>query len=287
MAMPHRAAVLIVDDRPDNILAMEAVLRDSPEYDILTASSGPEAIELVKAREFALVLLDIQMPHMDGYQTAKEIKQLDNGRDVPIIMVTAIFKEDPHILRGYEMGAIDYLAKPFNPDILRAKVGIYANLYIKSRQVIDQNKYLREAELLLEREATSRKIFDTLPVGVIVVDEKGNISQINKEAAQIWGGIKLVDVNQFDEYKGWWAGNGRRIEAHEWAAARALEKGETSQYEIIHIEAFDGSKKTILNSATPIRNELNEITGSVAVLQDITHQQNIEAAILSSSPRPL
>jgi CheY-like chemotaxis protein len=273
------ARILIVDDRPENILTMEAVLKGSPEYEILTASSGAEALRQVESTDFALILLDIQMPEMDGYETARRIKRIPRGQDVPIVMVTAIFKEDPHVLQGYAVGAVDYVAKPFNPDILRAKVGIYANLFLKSQQVIAQNKYLREAERILEEEATRRKIFDTLPVGVIVTDKAGKISQMNKQATEIWCGAKLVDLDHYDEYKGWWAGNGQPIQSHEWALARALEKGETSQYEIIHIESFDGTRKTILHSAAPIRDTEGQISGAVAVLQDITHQQQVEAAL--------
>jgi CheY-like chemotaxis protein len=279
MALLPPARILIVDDRPDNLLTMEAVLKGSPEYEVETASSGAEALRHVESSEFALILLDIQMPNMDGYETAQRIKQLPHGKDVPIVMVTAIYKEDPHVLKGYSVGAVDYVAKPFNPDILRAKVGIYANLFIKSQQVIAQNKYLREAERILEEEATRRKIFDTLPVGVIIADKAGKITQMNKQAANIWGGAKLVDLDHYDEYKGSWAGNGQAIQSHEWALARALEKGETSQYEIIHIESFDGIRKTILNSAAPIRDSEGQITGAVTVLQDITHQQQVEAAL--------
>jgi len=91
---PIRANILIVDDRPDNILVLRAVLEGSPDYMITTESSGPEVIERVKQTHFALILLDIQMHEMDGYETAVEIKKLERGKHVPIVMVTAIFRED-------------------------------------------------------------------------------------------------------------------------------------------------------------------------------------------------
>ena len=134
--------ILVVDDRSENIVAMQAVFKGSPGYQIVTASSGPEAIQRVKETEFALILLDIQMPGMDGYETAKNIKELENGKDVPIMMVSAVFTENPHILKGYSVGAIDYICKPFNPELLKAKVNVYANLYIKSRQLmVLQNRF--------------------------------------------------------------------------------------------------------------------------------------------------
>jgi PAS domain S-box-containing protein len=271
--------ILIVDDRPDNLFVMQAVFEDSPTYKVVTASSGFEAIELVKKIDLALILLDIQMPGMDGYQTAAAIKELERGKDVPIMMVSAIYKEDPHILQGYSAGAIDYIAKPFNPDILKAKVDIFANLYIKSRQISLQNRYLLEAEKALRDAKNIKAVIETMPVGVIVADKAGVIYQINREAARIWGGAKLVDINHYNEYVGWRLEDGEPIKSHEWPLARAIEKGETSQYEIILIQSFDGTRKTILNSAAPIRNEAGEISGAVDVMQDITQQENPEKII--------
>src|SRR5579872_1638736 len=262
--------ILIVDDRPDNLLVMEAVLQEVPEYSILTASSGLEAIEMVKKIDLALILLDIQMPGMDGYETARAIKKLERGKDVPIMMVTAICREDPHIISAYAAGAIDYMAKPFNAEILRAKVDVYANLYIKSRQIDAQTRYLQEAQQALRQERNTRAAIETMPVGVIIADKVGTIFQINREAHRIWGGEKLVDINHYNEYVGWWPETGRPIKSHEWALARAIEKGAVSRYEIINIMALDGIRKTILNSAAPIIGSDSEITGAVDVMQEIT-----------------
>ncbi|PYT18701.1 MAG: hypothetical protein DMG59_03250 [Acidobacteria bacterium] len=121
------AHILLVDDRPDNLLVMQSLLEDDPEYNIVTASSGAEAIELVKKIDFALIVLDVQMPDMDRFETAASIKRLRRGKDVPIMMVTAIYSEAPYFLKGYSAGAIDYIAKPFHPDIFKAKVRVHAN----------------------------------------------------------------------------------------------------------------------------------------------------------------
>ncbi|HMF85589.1 MAG TPA: response regulator, partial [Nitrospiraceae bacterium] len=103
--------LLLVDDHPGNLLALEAVLSDR-EYNLIMAHSGYEAIELMKTHEIALVLLDIQMPGMDGYETARQMKLIEGCRDIPIIFITAIYKEDPFIKKGYEVGGIDYFSKP-------------------------------------------------------------------------------------------------------------------------------------------------------------------------------
>jgi signal transduction histidine kinase len=128
-----KVPILLVDDQPANLLALEAVL-EAPGYELVTARSGAEAIDKVARTEFAAVLLDIQMPDLDGYETARRIKELPNGRDIPIVFVTAIYRESEDIRRGYAVGALDYFGKPFDPEVLRAKIGIYARLYT-SRQI--------------------------------------------------------------------------------------------------------------------------------------------------------
>ena len=279
--LPGPANILIVDDRPDNILVLKAVLEGSPDYTFTTASSGLEALELVKQIDFALILLDIQMPGMDGYETAVEIKKLERGKNVPIVMVTAIFREDPHILKGYAVGAIDYIAKPFNPDILKAKVGVYTSLYLKSRQ----NAYLQEVERLLRQEGNAKIILETMPIGVIVVDQSGAIQQLNQEARQIWG-VGTAALRDYKDYSGWWPNTGQPIQRDEWAIARAIDKGETTVCEIIQVQGLHRTKKTVLNSAIPLRNQ-GQITGAVDIMQDISGQRHVEAELgKSRSPFP-
>jgi CheY-like chemotaxis protein len=261
------ANILIVDDRPDNILVLKAVLESVPDYTVTTASSGPQAIELVKQTDFALILLDIQMPEMDGYQTASEIKKLERGKDVPIVMVTAIFQEDPHIMRGYAVGAIDYVSKPFNTDVFKAKVGVYTNLYLKSRQ----NAYLQEVHRSLLVEANEKIILQTMPIGVVVVDGSGAIQQLNGEARRIWG-AGTAGLANCKDHTGWWPNTGRAIRRDEWPITRPIDKGETTLCEIIQVQSLDRTKKTVLNSATPLRNQ-GQISGAVDIMQDISHVQ--------------
>ena len=280
--LPVTANILIVDDRPNNVLVLRAILEGSPDYTITTASSGPEAIELVKQIDYALILLDIQMPEMDGYETAVEIKKLESGKNVPIVMVTAIFREDPHILKGYEVGAIDYIAKPFNPDILKAKVGVYTNLYLKSRQ----SAYLQEAERLVREEGYAKIIIETMPIGVIVVDRSGAIQQLNQQARQIWG-VETAPLGDYKDFSGWWPNTGRPILRDEWAVTRAIDKGEITLCEIIQVQCLDSTnKKTVLNSAVPLRKE-GQITGAVDIMQDISGQNQVQAELAKSrSPFP-
>jgi CheY-like chemotaxis protein len=138
------ARILLVDDRPDNLLALEAILASLGQT-LVRASSGEDALKALLADDYAVILLDVQMPGMDGFETAAHIKRRERTRDIPIIFLTAINREPQHAFRGYSTGAVDYLAKPFDPWVLRAKVAVFVDLHRKNRQL------RRQAELLAER----------------------------------------------------------------------------------------------------------------------------------------
>jgi two-component system, sensor histidine kinase len=137
--------ILLVDDRPENLLALEAIL-EGHGYQLMRANSGEEALKQVLRHDFAVILLDVQMPGMSGFETAEMIKRRDKSRHVPIIFLTAISKDDQYVFAGYAAGAVDYLFKPFNPDILRSKVAVFVELWQKRQQIQRQAELLREAE---------------------------------------------------------------------------------------------------------------------------------------------
>jgi CheY-like chemotaxis protein len=130
--------ILLVDDRPENLLALEAVLAPLNE-NLVSAESGEEALRHLLEKEFALVLMDVQMPGMDGFETALQIRERAKTKDIPIIFITAISQEPHHALRGYSTGAVDYLFKPFDPWALRTKVGIFTQLYNKTKRLEEQD----------------------------------------------------------------------------------------------------------------------------------------------------
>jgi len=137
-----KARILLVDDRPENLLALEAIL-SSLDQALVRATSGEEALKALLAQDFALILLDVQMPGMDGFETASHIKRRERTRDIPIIFLTAINREPQQAFRGYAAGAVDYLAKPFDPWVLRAKVSVFIDLYLKNRQLKEQAELMR------------------------------------------------------------------------------------------------------------------------------------------------
>ncbi|HEV7625217.1 MAG TPA: response regulator [Streptomyces sp.] len=132
----EEAGILLVDDREDNLVALEAVL-GTLEVPLVRARSGEEAMKALLREEFALVLLDVLMPGMDGFETAAHIKRLDQTRDVPIIFLTGAesASEVGYAFRGYATGAADYLTKPFDPWMLRTKVSVFLELHRKNRQL--------------------------------------------------------------------------------------------------------------------------------------------------------
>ena len=128
--MARQARILLVDDRPENLVALEAIL-SSLDQILVPVRSGEQAIQAVLADEYAVVLLDIMMPGMDGFETATQIKRHAKSRDVPIIFLTAATMQPEQAFRGYAAGAVDYLAKPFDPWVLKSKVSVFVDLYLK------------------------------------------------------------------------------------------------------------------------------------------------------------
>jgi CheY-like chemotaxis protein len=151
--MTETPRVLLVDDMEDNLVALEAILRPL-HLDLVRARSGEEAMKALLRADFALILMDVVMPGMDGFETAAHIRRLDQTRDVPIIFLTAFDRTPEYALRGCSVGAADYLTKPFDPWVLRAKVEVFVDLSCKSRPA-GQARPLADVEACLDRlEAT-------------------------------------------------------------------------------------------------------------------------------------
>ena len=130
--MSRQARILLVDDRAENLVALEAILSSLNQI-LVPVRTGEQAVQAVLADEYAVVLLDIMMPGMDGFETAKQIKRHAKSREVPIIFLTAAVAQPEQAFRGYAAGAVDYLAKPFDPWVLQAKVSVFVDLYLKGK----------------------------------------------------------------------------------------------------------------------------------------------------------
>lgn len=148
--------ILAVDDRPENLMALEKIL-DRKDVNFIKALSGNEALSLLLEYDFALILLDVQMPKMDGFETAELIRGTAKTRQIPIIFVTAISKAPEHVFRGYEIGAVDYLLKPLNPDIIKSKVNVFLDLYRHKKEL---EKKTLELENTVSELETSKQVIE-------------------------------------------------------------------------------------------------------------------------------
>src|SRR5882724_951345 len=170
-----RASILLVDDYPANLLALEALL-ERLDQTLVKASSGEAALKIMADREFAVVLLDIRMPGLDGFETAARIRQREKDRRTPIIFITAEGAgEEDHAL-AYSQGAVDFLVKPFRPAALLSKVKVFVELYLKGETIAAQAAALRQAEReALERQSESRlqTLIDLMPLCVVALHADG------------------------------------------------------------------------------------------------------------------
>jgi len=174
--------ILLVDDRPENLLALEATLA-APDYNIVKALNGREALKSVLAQDFALILLDVQMPVMDGFEIARLIKQRERSRYIPIIFITAVSKDSMHISEGYSTGAVDYILKPVDPYVLKSKVAFFVELHRKNLQLRQLNEELLKTGQALEEANTSlRAMHETCEKNVM--ERTAQIQNLNAELEQ-------------------------------------------------------------------------------------------------------
>jgi two-component system, sporulation sensor kinase E len=196
---PQKVNILMVDDHPENLLALEAVLT-SPNYNLISANSGKEALKCMLQYDFAVILLDVQMPGMNGFDTAKLIKAREKTKHIPIIFITAISQDMDHVHQGYSVGAIDYIFKPFQPETLKKKIEQIVGIHQHHQENIIQtdldrlvelnevNKKLDRTTLNLRRtEALSKAISDTITDSIVTFDNQGCILSVNPAVTSMFG----------------------------------------------------------------------------------------------------
>ena len=269
----RKANLLVVDDKPGNLLALVALLEE--EHNVIAAGSGEEAIRLLEQRnDIDVILLDVQMPGMDGFEAATRIRQVEAWRDIPIIFITAVYSEDPHIKRGYAVGGMDYFSKPFDPDILKRKIAVYASFRLKADLLKERERRVRESEELLRVGRRLSAVLESLPVGVLIADADGVICQTTEEVSRILKAVAPLQTDDYGEIIGWWDQGGRTLK-ETGPLARAVQRGESSHSERIRIRCLDGSEKIVLASASPLRHLDGRIAGAVVLIQDITETAKI------------
>jgi PAS domain S-box-containing protein len=189
-AADERVSILLVDDRPDKLMALEAILGDLGQT-LVRAYSGREALRALLQQDFAVILLDVNMPIMDGFETAEMIRSRPRSQQTPIIFFTAMSEAEAHVFRSYSLGAVDFIRTPVVPEILKAKVSVFVDLYKKTEQVKRQGEHLRQLQERHHKEQlgeavnrldveTKRNRFFTLALDMLAIaDFSGTFKQLN------------------------------------------------------------------------------------------------------------
>ncbi len=270
------ANVLLVDDRPENLLALEAIL-EPLQQTLLYANSGEDALRQLLHHDVAVILLDVQMPGLDGFETAQLIKQRERTSHVPIIFVTAISKEEEQVFRGYSAGAVDYVFKPFNPDVLRSKVSVFIELHEKNEQLRRQAEQLKEQELAeLRRESEERYRFlaEAQPDQIWTALPNGELDYVNQRA-----------LDYFDTSFGELVESGWTQVTHAEDLGRMLDRwqialatGDPYENELRLQRAADGAYRWHLTRAIPMTDKTGAVVKWFGSNIDIHDQKRAEEA---------
>jgi PAS domain S-box-containing protein len=180
--------ILIVDDRVENLLSLEAILTNH-DYKLVRATSGREALKiLLQEHDFAIILMDVQMPIMDGFETASLIRQSEKFKHVPIIFLSANTDNQEDIFKGYQTGAVDFILKPLQPEILKAKVAVFVDLYRKNHELVMQGQDLRDLNQQLQQQSQYvRSLIEASLDPLITISSKGKITDVNEAMEKITG----------------------------------------------------------------------------------------------------
>ena len=277
-----KARLLVVDDQEANLFALEEILADL-NVEVIRAGSGQEALKRVLDSEFALIVMDINMPGLDGFETAALIRHRQKARHIPIIFLTADAATDSHVFKAYSLGAVDFLYKPILPEILKSKVSTFVDLHEKSQEIKNQTERLR-----LELETQVRKRTDELqvtnqtlnsiiaasPHPIVAVDRQRNVFLWNPAATRIFGW-------RADEVVGGtvpFVSDDKRVES-DLFNQRAL-AGEVFTNHELQRTRRDGTVLDLLVSAAPTYDEKKAVNGFVTIVTDITEHKKLERQLL-------
>ena len=267
-----RAKVLVVDDDERNLLALSEVLGDLAE--LVQASSGEEALRHLLRDRFAVIVLDVLMPGMDGYETAELVRAREQSRDTPIIFLTAINKEDAHLLKGYNLGAVDYVFKPFDPTVVRSKVSVFVSLHEKTLEIerngAAQQQLLEEKisaqqqrvaalEALRRSEERQELILASLPIAVYVEEANGTRRFVSGNVKQITG----YESGAFEADAGlWWS----RLDPEDKAAF--AESNRSREY---RWRDADGKTRVFLDQSAVLADGQDAVVGTIRDILSLIH----------------
>ncbi|MHB8303783.1 MAG: hybrid sensor histidine kinase/response regulator [Acidobacteriaceae bacterium] len=292
MSRHEQANILMVDDQPGKLLSYEAILRDLDE-NLIKARSAREALDLLLRHDIAVVLMDVSMPDIDGFELADMMHQHPRFQKIAIIFISAVHLTDLDRIKGYRSGAVDYISVPVVPELLRAKVGVFAELHRKTRQLERLNRELeqrveeRTEEIrslnsqLEQRVAELETIMQVLPVGVAVSqDPECRRITCNAALSELFGvepGDNMVitaddiEGRPFEIYQ-----QGRRLEIEALPLQMSAKTGQQLGSVEIEIRRRDGDSSYLLASAIPLFREDGMVRGAVGAFFDMTRRKQLE-----------
>ena len=257
--------ILMVDDKPENLIVLEKLLSHLNVL-LYKANSGNEALALTLEHDFMLILLDVQMPGMDGYEVLDLLSMDEHTKYIPVIFITANYGDEKHELKGYEYGAVDYLLKPINKQILIGKVKVFLELY-------EQRSMYQQLNLRFQ------SILNSAGEGIFGLDWNGNITFINPAAARLFGQNEAALINKpYSIMLPPTDDSGKMIE-YDWDESeinQTCRKGKVLSKDDEEFIKLDGSLFPVEYKATPLKNINNEYEGIVIVFSDITMRKSIE-----------
>ena len=275
--------VLAVDDNAHNLFTLRSLIRKHMDVELLEATSGRQALEIARANpDIDLIILDVQMPEMDGFETARMLKLHRKTRDIPIIFLTAAFKTEEFQQKGYDVGAADYLLKPIDDNQLLNKISTYFRLIEKERElnrVLEQKVAERTAEL---RQANQHleNIINHMGEALLILDPQGRIKKVNPAACRMLGyseeelvGMGIGDVFEEEGQEQAKAFMGTWLEA-------LIRTGALRDIEAAFITR-DGSRLPILFSRTAITDENGEIDEIICIAKNMSGYRRVEEAALA------
>lgn len=281
-AQDEQVKILVVDDKKENLLALRAILPE-PQYNLVTATSGEEALLLLLKHDFAVILLDVMMPGMDGYELARLIRSRERTRHVPIIFLTAVATDAEHMFKGYSLGAADYLMKPLEPAVVKSKVNVFVDLYRKTLQVKKQEELIREkerlekeiemAELRRSQEERYRQLTESIPQMVWTSRPDGTPEYFNSRWIEYTGLAPDYTKNWLEPLHP----DDRARILSDWN--EKLHEKHLFEAECRVRRASDSTYRWHLVRAVPLRDSSGEVIGWVGTFTDIEDQKRAETEL--------
>ena len=290
----ERARVLIVDDDERNLLALQTVLEDVA--DVVIAKSGEEALRHLLRGEFAVILLDVYMPGMDGYETAQIIRNREQTKRIPIVFLSAVNKETEHLIRGYSMGAVDYVFKPVEPVVLRSKVAVFVDLFMMNREIqrkakqeqalLDANlranaERLRAEQQLRLAEQRQAAIIQSLPI-ILYLEAIDATPRIPKFVSGNFAALTGFEFKEIEASPDLWSERLHPEDRERVISALSVRSQGRPFAVEYRWQCADGQYKHFLDQAVLLRDPRGNAVEYAGTLLDVTDRKNLESQLVQA-----